>query len=81
MHRIRGEILPKRGAVNTAPAEEAFLTAIAIAQQQKARSFELQQQFSKLVTKHEQLRAMHLEALRQADHLFQTLLNQAFSTQ
>ena len=28
MHRIRGEILPKRGAVNTAPAEEAFLTAI-----------------------------------------------------
>jgi predicted ATPase len=26
---------------NTAPAEEAFLTAIAIAQQQKARSFEL----------------------------------------
>ena len=32
----------KRDAVNTAPAEEAFLTAIAVAQQQKARSFELQ---------------------------------------
>src|SRR6266851_282871 len=28
-------------SANTAPAEKAFLTAIAIAQQQKARSFEL----------------------------------------
>ena len=27
--------------LNTAPAEEAFLTAIAIAEQQKAQSFEL----------------------------------------
>jgi predicted ATPase len=33
--------LLKRDPVNTAPAEEAFLSAIAIAQQQKARSFEL----------------------------------------
>ena len=41
LHRIRGEILLKRDPANTAPAEEAFLTAIAIAQQQKARSFEL----------------------------------------
>ena len=40
-HRIRGEILLKRDPANTAPAEEAFLTAIAIAQQQKARAFEL----------------------------------------
>ena len=40
-HRIRGEILLKRDPVNTAPAEEAFLTAIAVAQQQKAKSFEL----------------------------------------
>jgi predicted ATPase len=40
-HRIRGEILLKRDPSNTAPAEEAFLTAIAIAQRQKARSFEL----------------------------------------
>ncbi len=40
-HRIRGEILLKRDAANTAPAEEAFRTAIAIAQQQKARSFQL----------------------------------------
>jgi predicted ATPase len=40
-HRIRGEILLKHDPANTAPAEDAFLTAIAIAQQQKARSFEL----------------------------------------
>jgi predicted ATPase len=41
LHRIRGEILLKRDPTSTAPAEEALLTAIAIAQQQKARSFEL----------------------------------------
>ena len=41
LHRLRGEILLKRDPVNTAPAEDAFLTAIAIAQQQRARSFEL----------------------------------------
>jgi class 3 adenylate cyclase/predicted ATPase len=40
-HRIRGEILLKRDPANTVPAEEAFLTAIAIAQQQKAKSYEL----------------------------------------
>jgi class 3 adenylate cyclase/predicted ATPase len=40
-HRARGEILLKRDPANIAPAEEAFLTAIAIAQRQKARSFEL----------------------------------------
>ena len=42
LHHIRGEILLKRDPANPAPAEEAFLTAIAIAQQQKAKSFELQ---------------------------------------
>jgi hypothetical protein len=41
LHRIRGEILLKRDPAHTEPAEEAFLAAIAIAQQQKARSFEL----------------------------------------
>ena len=40
-HRARGQILLKRDPTNTGPAEEAFLTAIAIAQQQHARSFEL----------------------------------------
>ncbi len=34
-------ILLNRDPANTAPAEEAFLTAIAVAEQQKARSFEL----------------------------------------
>jgi class 3 adenylate cyclase/predicted ATPase len=42
LHRIRGEVLLKRDSANTAPAEEAFLDAIAVAQQQKAKSFELQ---------------------------------------
>jgi predicted ATPase len=41
LHRCRGEILLKRDPANTAPAEDAFLAAIAVAQQQKARSFEL----------------------------------------
>jgi predicted ATPase len=41
LHRLRGGILLKRDPANTAPAEDAFLTAIAIAQQQRARSFEL----------------------------------------
>jgi predicted ATPase len=41
LHRCRGEILLRRDPANTTPAEEAFLTAIAVAQQQKARSFEL----------------------------------------
>jgi predicted ATPase len=41
VHRARGEILLERDLANTAPAENAFLTAVAIAQRQKARSFEL----------------------------------------
>jgi predicted ATPase len=41
LHRLRGEILLKRDPANTAPAEDALLTAIALAKQQKARSFEL----------------------------------------
>jgi predicted ATPase len=45
-HRIRGEILLKRDPANTAPAEEALLTAIAIAQHQKARGFELRERLS-----------------------------------
>jgi predicted ATPase len=41
LYRIRGEILLKRDPVKVAPAEEAFLTAVAVAKQQKAKSFEL----------------------------------------
>ena len=40
-HRVRGEILHQRTPADPAPAEAAFLAAIAVAQQQKARSFEL----------------------------------------
>ena len=41
LHRARGDILLKRDPANPAPAEEAFLTAIAVAKQQGTRSFEL----------------------------------------
>jgi len=41
MHRIRGEILLQRDPADTAPAEQSLQAAIAIAQSQKARSFEL----------------------------------------
>jgi predicted ATPase len=41
MHRIRGEILLKRDPAHAAAAEQSLQTAIAIAQSQKARSFEL----------------------------------------
>ena len=41
IRRTRGEILFKQNSENPAPAEVAFLAAIAIAQAQKARSFEL----------------------------------------
>ena len=41
LHRARGEILLKQDPANPAPAEEAFLTAIAVAKQQGTRSFEL----------------------------------------
>jgi predicted ATPase len=40
-YRIRGEVLWKRDLATPAPAEQAFLTAVTIAKQQKARSFEL----------------------------------------
>ena len=38
---MRGEILLKPDPTNPAPAKEAYLTAIAVAKQQGARSFEL----------------------------------------
>jgi predicted ATPase len=41
LHRVRGDLLLKRDPANPAPAEDAFLTAIAVAKQQGARSFEL----------------------------------------
>ena len=41
LHRARGEMLLHHDLSNHAPAEDAFLTAIAVAKQQGARSFEL----------------------------------------
>jgi predicted ATPase len=41
LHRARGEILLNRNPANPALAEDAFLTAAAVAKQQGARSFEL----------------------------------------
>jgi predicted ATPase len=41
LHRVRGQILLEHDPINMAPAEDALLTAVAIAQQQKAHSFEL----------------------------------------
>ena len=41
LHRARGEMLLRRDPANPAPAEEAFLTAIAVAKQQGTCSFEL----------------------------------------
>ncbi|OGA36344.1 MAG: hypothetical protein A3F75_13515 [Betaproteobacteria bacterium RIFCSPLOWO2_12_FULL_64_23] len=39
-----------------------------------------QQHFAELVARHERLKAGQLEALRQADHMFQTLLYRAFES-
>jgi type I restriction enzyme, S subunit len=38
-----------------------------------------QHEFASVVERHKRLRATHVETLRQADHLFQTLLHQAFA--
>ena len=39
----------------------------------------MQQQFICIIDKYERLRTQQREALRQAEHLFQTLLHRAFS--
>jgi predicted ATPase len=41
LHRLRGDILLKRGPADPTPAEDAYRTALAIAKQQGARSYEL----------------------------------------
>ena len=41
LYRIRGDILLRRDPANAAPAEEAYLAAIAVAREQGARSFGL----------------------------------------
>jgi predicted ATPase len=41
LHRVRGKLLPKRDPAESALAEEAFQSAIAVAREQGTRSFEL----------------------------------------
>jgi class 3 adenylate cyclase/predicted ATPase len=41
LHRVRGDMLLKRDPTNPAPAEEALRSAVAVAQRQGTRSFEL----------------------------------------
>jgi predicted ATPase len=41
LHRVRAEMLLRRDSANPAPAEQAFLAAVAVARQQGTRSFEL----------------------------------------
>jgi class 3 adenylate cyclase/predicted ATPase len=41
LHRVRGELLLKRDPANSTLAQEAFVTALSLAQNQKARSFVL----------------------------------------
>jgi predicted ATPase len=41
IHRLRSEILLRRNPADPAPAEDAYRTAIAIAKQQGARSYQL----------------------------------------
>jgi predicted ATPase len=41
LHRLRGELLLRRDSANPTPAQEAFQTAIAIAKEQGARSYQL----------------------------------------
>ena len=41
LHRLRGDVLLQRDPTNPAPAEDALRTAITIAKQQGARTFEL----------------------------------------
>ena len=60
LHRARGEVLVKQNPADPAPAEAAFLTAIAVAREQKARSFELRAALS--LAKLYQSTGRHVEA-------------------
>jgi predicted ATPase len=63
LHRLRGEILLESDPANTAAAEDALLTAIAIAQQQKSRSFELRAALSLAKVYHSTDRSTDAHAL------------------
>jgi predicted ATPase len=63
MHRIRGEILLKRDPANIAAAERSLHAAIATAQSQKARSFELRAALSLAKLHHVASRTAHAHAV------------------
>jgi predicted ATPase len=63
LHRLRGDILLKREFTDPIPAEEAYRAAIAIAQAQKARSFELQAALSLAKLYHSTNRAAEAHAV------------------
>jgi len=60
LHRLSGDILLRRDSANSAPAEEAYQTAVTIAKQQGARSYELLASLS--LAKHYQSTARPVEA-------------------
>ena len=63
LHRVRGEILLRRNPKNPAPAEDALLTASAVAKQQGARSFELRAALSLAKLYHSTARATEAQAV------------------
>jgi type I restriction enzyme, S subunit len=66
-----------KDAVNQASINQEDVSALQI----RIPPLSLQSKFQTIVEAHERLRVTRIEALRQADHLFQTLLHQAFSSQ
>jgi predicted ATPase len=60
LHRVRGAMLLKRDPADTVPAEEALQTAIAVAQRQGTRAFELRAALS--LAKLYQLTALPVDA-------------------
>jgi hypothetical protein len=45
----------------------------------RVKAIPLQEQFAVLLARHERLRAVQRESLRQSEHLFHCLLNHAFT--
>jgi predicted ATPase len=62
LHRVRGEMLLKRDPANPAAAQEALQTAVAVAKQQGARSFQLRAALA-LAKLHQSVRAADAHAV------------------
>ncbi len=74
--RFFAEVVAKRGRSTTLPIlKKSSFAEIRV----PAPPLSLQMCFAKLVTRHERLRTVQRESLRQAEHLFQTLLHRAFT--